>query len=105
VADADYGEVSDFAFGNEALNILVIPGIAIEQINGDQAVAGFNLMHQVPFDGHIGADRFFRQHVLVVGKGMANLLWSRIGQGKQAYGINGWVVKDGIGTLVDCGVG
>ena len=95
--DADHGEVADLALGDEALNVLVIPGIAIEKIDGDEAVAGFDLVDQVPFCGDVGANRFFRQHVFPVCQGMANLLRACISQGEQSDGIDRRVAENGFG--------
>ena len=38
VTDAKHRQIANLALGDEALNILVIPGIAVEQIHGDQTV-------------------------------------------------------------------
>ena len=89
MADPDDRQLTDLALCDEAPDILVVPGIAIEQVDGDEAVAGFDLAHQLPFGGDIGAQRLFRQYMLVVGQGLPNLLRPGIGQGKQSHGIDG----------------
>ena len=105
VADADHGQIADLALGDEALDIFVIPGIAIEEIDGDEAVAGFDLVHEVPFCGYVGANRFFRQHVFPVCQSMANLLRACICQGEQTHGIDGRVAENRLRAFVDGGVG
>src|SRR6476469_2627518 len=54
VADTDQGQIANLACGNEPLDLLVIPGIAIEEIYGHETVAGLNLADQIPLCVHVG---------------------------------------------------
>lgn len=58
VADADNGEVADFTVLDELLNFFVIPGVAIEQVDGDKTVARFNFADELPFGFHVSGDGF-----------------------------------------------
>jgi hypothetical protein len=79
----------------------VIPGIAIEQIDRHEPVAGFDLAYELPFRSYAGGDGLFGEHMLAACESLANLLRSRVRQGKQSHRINGGVTKDGIGVVVD----
>jgi hypothetical protein len=104
VADANDGEVADFALCDELLNFLVIPGVAVEQINRDETVAGFDFADELPFGFDVGRDGLFGKHMLAVGQGLADLLRTGICQGEQADGVDAGISKDGVGSAVDDGV-
>src|SRR5262245_18163722 len=48
VAYANDGQIADLPIGNEALKVLVIPGVPVEEVNGDEAVASLDLTGQLP---------------------------------------------------------
>src|SRR5690606_22036972 len=65
VADAHYRQVADLAFGDESLDFLVVPGIAIEQVDRNKAVAGLDPPAQIPLGLAVGGDGLFRKNVFV----------------------------------------
>ena len=105
VADANHGQVANLALGDKPLYIFVIPRISIEKVDCDEAVAGLDLAHQLPFRGHVGAKRLFRQNVFAVRQSLVDLLRPRVRQGEQADRIDGGIGKDGLGRIVDGSVG
>ena len=80
----------------------MVPGISIEEIDRHQTVASFNLSYQLPFRAYVGAERLFRQYMLVVRQSLPNVLRPRIRKRKQSHGIDRRVAKDGIGVVTDC---
>ena len=80
MADADHSQVADFTVGNEVLNFFVIPGVAVEQIDGNEAVAGLDLADELPFGRDVGSDRLFREHVLVELESLSNLRGPCVGE-------------------------
>jgi len=55
VTNPNYCQVANFAFCDEALNVLVVPSVPIKQIDRHQTVPRFNLSYQLPFCGYVGA--------------------------------------------------
>ena len=105
VADTDHGQITNLALCNKPLYIFVIPRISIEKVDRNEAVAGLDLAHQLPFGGHVGGKRLLRQNVLPGRQSSVDLLRSRVCQGEEADHIDGGIGEDGIGSFVDGGVG
>ena len=105
VADTDHSQITNLGLGDKPLYIFVIPRIPIEKVDRNEAVAGLDLAHQLPFGGHVGAERLFGQNVLAARQSSVDLLRPRVSQGEQSHHIDGGIGKDSIGSLVDGGVG
>lgn len=83
----------------------MIPGIAIEEVDGDETVAGFDVANELPLGLDVGPERFFCEDVLAIGQRLANLLGTGIGERKQPDCVNGRIGKDGVGGVADSRLG
>lgn len=101
MADPDNGQVADLSLGDKSLDIFVIPGIPIEKVDGNEAIAGLDLPDQLPFCCDVGAKGLFCEDMLAVGERLSDLLWPCVSQGEQSDHVNRRIVEDGIGGFVD----
>ena len=98
VADADDGEVADFAGGDVLLDFFVVPGVAVEHVDGDEAVGFFDFLDEGPFGFDVGGERFFGEDVFVVLEGAAEEIGAGVGEGEEADDFEGWVGEDLLGV-------
>jgi hypothetical protein len=77
--------------------------LPVEEIDGDEAVAGLDLLGQLPFGLDVGCEWLLGEDVLVIRQSTANLFWTRIRESEKANGIDGRIGEDGIRRVVDGG--
>jgi len=83
VTDADHGHIANLIIGNKPSDIFVIPGIPVEEVYCDKSARWLDLVDELPLGGDIGAQRFFRQDMLVSRQGSPDLLRPCIGESER----------------------
>jgi hypothetical protein len=108
VADANDGQLADLSAGDEREDLLVIPGVAIEQIDGDDAPGDLDRLDKAPPGPGVGGDRLFSQHMEVARKRLADQIGPSIGEREKADRVQAElsrISEQCVGVRVDRGVG
>ena len=105
VADANDSEVANFALRDELLDFLVIPGVAVKEIDGNDAVASLDFANEVPLGTHVGGDGLFGEDVFMRSESAADLLGTGIRESEKADNVDGRIGEDGFGGLINGGGG
>jgi len=80
MADADDGQIPNLSIANKTVDIFVIPGIPVKQVDCDEAVTRLDFVYQLPFRSYVGANGLLGQHMLAGGKSLADLVGTCVGE-------------------------
>lgn len=94
VADPDDCQIADLAFLDEVDDLLVVPGVAIEKIDGNHLAGGFDRLNQFPLGLGVNRDGLLGDHVQAGGQCFAHLSGTGICQSEQAHGVETLISED-----------